>query len=216
MLPLAFYQRPTERVARDMLGKILAVRRGNAMTKVRIIETEAYLGSNDLACHSSKERTVRTELMLRPPGVSYAYLIYGMYHCFNVVTGNGHAVLIRAAKDISGELTNLTLDGPGKLCRALGLNLADNTQSLLGPSLWLEDAPRGATHRARTSRRRRLRQRVSREALASWDQGSPRRQQPEVTAAPSTYLACSVGIHVSWRCRYFPPPRLTNRPRVSG
>lgn len=141
MLPLAFYQRPTERVARDMLGKILVVRRADEVTKVRILETEAYLGPNDLACHSSKGRTARTEVMFGSAGVSYVYLIYGMYHCFNVVTGKGQAVLVRAAEDVDGRLANLRLDGPGKVCRAMDITVTLNKLSLQGPTLWLEDAP---------------------------------------------------------------------------
>jgi DNA-3-methyladenine glycosylase len=102
---------------------------------------EAYVGPKDKACHASKGRTVRTDVMFGPAGVAYVYLIYGMYHCLNVVTEREEfpsAILIRAI-EIDGEL----IDGPGRLCRALeidrGLNRADLTE---GESLWFED--RGA------------------------------------------------------------------------
>ena len=108
----------------------------------KIIEVEAYVGSEDKACHASKGRTQRTDVMFGPAGVAYVYLIYGMYHCLNVVTEREEfpsAVLIRAI-EIDGKL----IDGPGRLCRALqidrSLNCADLT---IGESLWFED--RGAS-----------------------------------------------------------------------
>src|SRR5207247_10399051 len=86
----------------------------------KIIEVEAYVGPQDKACHASKGRTQRTEVLFGPPGVAYVYLIYGMYHCLNVVTEREEfpsAVLIRAI-EIDGEL----IDGPGRLCRALQID----------------------------------------------------------------------------------------------
>jgi DNA-3-methyladenine glycosylase len=106
-----------------------------------IIEVEAYVGSEDKACHASKGRTRRTDVMFGPAGIAYVYLIYGMYHCLNVVTEREEfpaAVLIRAI-----ELDGKLIDGPGRLCRALqidrNLNRADLT---IRESLWFED--RGA------------------------------------------------------------------------
>lgn len=119
----------TETVAQMLLGAYLC-RDGQ---RHRIIETEAYLGPHDRACHSAKGRTARTETMYAPPGTAYVYMIYGMYFCLNVVTEPGAAVLIRA---LEGEGMN----GPGKLCRALGIDKRHNGIDLLKcDELWLED-----------------------------------------------------------------------------
>ncbi|MDP2860437.1 MAG: DNA-3-methyladenine glycosylase, partial [bacterium] len=93
-----FFVRPTLMVAKDLLGKILVRKTGRKITRVMIIETEAYCGPKDLASHASRGRTKRTEIMFGPAGHAYIYLIYGMYHCLNVVTeaeGYPAAVLIR-------------------------------------------------------------------------------------------------------------------------
>jgi DNA-3-methyladenine glycosylase len=107
----------------------------------KILEVEAYVGPQDKACHASKGRTQRTEVLFGPPGVAYVYLIYGIYHCLNVVTEREEfpsAVLIRAI-EIDGEL----IDGPGRLCRALEIDRRLNRVNLTtGESLWFED--RGA------------------------------------------------------------------------
>ncbi|MDB4890720.1 MAG: 3-methyladenine glycosylase [Gemmatimonadetes bacterium] len=134
-LPVKFYDRPTELVARELLGTILETRTPDGVTRARIVETEAYLGPDDPACHAAAGLTRRTEHLFGPPGMSYVYFIYGMYWCFNAVTrerGHGAAVLIRAVHPITGidlmrrrrprahrdrDLTN----GPGKLCLAMGI-----------------------------------------------------------------------------------------------
>jgi DNA-3-methyladenine glycosylase len=104
----------------------------------KIVEVEAYIGPQDKACHASKGRTQRTDVMFGPGGVAYVYLIYGMYHCLNVVTEREEfpsAVLIRAI-EINGEL----IDGPGRLCRALQIDRRLNRADLTtGESLWFED-----------------------------------------------------------------------------
>jgi len=104
----------------------------------KIVEVEAYVGPQDKACHASKGRTPRTEVLFGPPGVAYVYLIYGMYHCLNVVTEREEfpsAILIRAI-EIDGEL----IDGPGRLCRALQIDRRLNRVDLTtGESLWFED-----------------------------------------------------------------------------
>ena len=135
-LPRAFYLRPTIDVARDLLGRYLVVERADGPRHIaRLVETEAYLGEEDLACHASRGHTKRTAPMYEEAGHAYIYFIYGMYWCLNVVTeavGCPYAVLLRAAEPIT-ELT--AMNGPGKLCRALGLdgtwNRADLTSSRL-------------------------------------------------------------------------------------
>ena len=134
-LPVKFYDRPTELVARELLGTVLECTTPEGVTRARIVETEAYLGPDDPACHAAAGLTRRTEHLFGPPGMSYVYFIYGMYWCFNAVTrerGHGAAVLIRAVHPIAGidimrrrrprahrdrDLTN----GPGKLCLAMGI-----------------------------------------------------------------------------------------------
>jgi len=135
ILPREFYDRETELVARDMLGTVLECETEDGIASGIIVETEAYLGEHDLACHASVGRTARTEHLYGPPGISYVYFIYGMYWCFNAVTreaGQPSAVLVRALEPLDGialmhkrrprikndvDLTN----GPGKLCTALGI-----------------------------------------------------------------------------------------------
>lgn len=131
-LDVAFYDRDTVVVARDLLGRTLVhgERRG------RIVETEAYVGEHDLACHASKGRTPRTAVMFGPPGRAYVYLIYGMHHCFNVVTeaeGHASAVLIRGLAPLEGE--TLVGHGPGRLCRALGIDRRLDGHDLTRPPL---------------------------------------------------------------------------------
>jgi DNA-3-methyladenine glycosylase len=140
ILRRAYYRRPTIDVARDLIGKYLVRQEGERTRSGRIVEVEAYVGPHDLACHASRGRTARTDVMFGPAGVAYVYLIYGMYHCLNVVTerdGYPAAVLIRAVEDT--ESTSL-IDGPGRVCRFFDvdrrLNRLDVTQ---GARLWLED-----------------------------------------------------------------------------
>lgn len=140
-LSRTFFHRPTLTVARSLIGKYLVRENGKKRIAGKIIEVEAYVGSQDKACHASKGRTARTDVMFGPPGVSYVYLVYGMYHLLNVVTERAEfpaAVLIRAI-EVEGEL----IDGPGKICRTLdidrSLNRLDMTE---GRQVWFED--RGA------------------------------------------------------------------------
>lgn len=145
-LPREFYARPTLEVARDLLGLHLVRMHGGRRLAGRIVETEAYMGPEDLAAHSSRGRTARTEVMFGPPGHAYVYLIYGTWNCLNVVTasrGVPHAVLLRALEPVEG-VTDRTW-GPGLLCRALGIDRALNGTDLLGDTLWIEAPAAGAT-----------------------------------------------------------------------
>lgn len=141
ILSKRYFNRPTLTVARSLVGKYLVRENGRGRIAGKIIEVEAYVGPEDKACHASKGRTARTEVLFGPPGMSYVYLIYGMYYMLNVVTERREfpaAVLIRAI-EVDGEL----IDGPGKLCRALEIDRSLNRLDLTtGRSLWFED--RGA------------------------------------------------------------------------
>jgi len=138
ILSRSYFDRSTVTVARSLIGKYLVRVIEGRILAGKIVEVEAYVGPKDKACHASKGRTPRTDVMFGPAGVAYVYLIYGMYHCLNVVTEREEfpsAILIRAI-ELEGEL----IDGPGRLCRALAidrsLNCADLTE---GESLWFED-----------------------------------------------------------------------------
>ena len=152
-LPRSFYSRPALDVASGLLGKILVRRLGRRNLAGRIVETEAYVGPHDLACHASKGHTPRTSIMFGPPGYAYVYMIYGFYFCLNVVTeltGYPAAVLIRAVEplenvDLMRQLrnnpereTNIA-SGPGKLCMAMSIDKQLNGADLLGTTIWIED-----------------------------------------------------------------------------
>lgn len=145
-LPRDFYARDTLKVARELLGMHL-VHLGPAGRQAgRIVETEAYQGPADLAAHSSRGRTARTDVMFGPPGHAYVYLIYGFWNCLNVVVaaeGTPHAILLRALEPVEGTLDKT--HGPGLLCRALHIDRSLNRADLLGQTLWIE---RPADYRA--------------------------------------------------------------------
>ncbi|MCP9448219.1 MAG: DNA-3-methyladenine glycosylase [Nitrospira sp.] len=138
VLTRSYFLRPTLTVARGLIGKYLVRHRGREVLAGKIVEVEAYVGTADKACHAAKGRTARTDVMFGPPGVAYVYLIYGMYHCLNVVTereGFPAAVLIRAV-EVDGEI----IDGPGRLCRAFDIDRSLNRLDLTAKqSLWFED-----------------------------------------------------------------------------
>lgn len=132
------YARSTVDVARELLGKLLVHRRDGVERIGKIVEVEAYLGVHDLAAHSSKGRTKRTEVMFGPPGHAYVYLIYGMHHCMNVVTepeGNAAAVLLRALEPVA-NLDGRT-QGPGLLCKAMRIDKSRDGHDLLSDDLFI-------------------------------------------------------------------------------
>ncbi|PIR22073.1 MAG: 3-methyladenine DNA glycosylase [Deltaproteobacteria bacterium CG11_big_fil_rev_8_21_14_0_20_45_16] len=137
-----FFNRPADAVARDLIGCSLIIRNKHKKFELRIVETEAYLGEKDLACHSAKGRTKRTEVMFGPPGFAYIYLIYGIYQMFNIVCsgkGDPQAVLIRAAESLSDP--KIDLSGPGKFTRALGINRSWNAMDLVGEKVFFCKRP---------------------------------------------------------------------------
>lgn len=138
-----FFLQPTLVVARQLLGCVLTSRNNEGETAGQIVETEAYLGSNDPASHSHRGLTKRNQAMFGQPGTIYVYFTYGMHLCLNLVTGSpgvGEAVLIRALEPLQGlslmrhrrrrEDIHDLCSGPAKLAQALGITLADNSVSL--------------------------------------------------------------------------------------
>ena len=158
-LPRSFYERPTARVARDLLGKVI-VRRpedGGPPRMARIVEVEAYLGLKDQASHARRGPTPRSAIMFGPPGHLYTYLVYGMHVCANFVTerdGVAGAVLIRAAQLLDDGAHPAALRGPGKLCRGLGVTLAHKGLDLTAPTrgLWVADDGEARLRVARSAR----------------------------------------------------------------
>ena len=135
-LPRAFFARDALVVARALIGTCI-VHGGRV---ARIVETEAYRGPKDLACHARAGLTKRTRTLFGPPGHAYVFFIYGMHECFNVVCkaeGAGHAVLVRAAELVSGFEEGMRADGPGRFARTLGLGRKYDGASLLGDGLFL-------------------------------------------------------------------------------
>ena len=151
-LPHSFYEQKTIDVAKQLLGKYLVRKHPEGKTIGRIVETEAYIGPQDLACHASRGRTARTEVMFGPAGRAYVYFIYGFYNMLNLVTEATNypaAVLIRAVEPMdgielmktrrqNGSLRNLA-SGPGKLCQAFAVDRTLNGADLSGNALYVED-----------------------------------------------------------------------------
>lgn len=148
-LPREFYDVPALELASKLIGCLLVSRINNHYTSGLIVETEAYLSANDPASHAARGKTPRTAVQWGPPGFTYVYLIYGMYHCMNIVSdpeGTAGCVLLRAIEPIEGieimqqrrprAKTKIQLgNGPGKLTAALGVNrqhsAIDLTRSVL-------------------------------------------------------------------------------------
>lgn len=156
-LPVSFYRRPAETVARDLLGRYLVRQLEGGPTArlvLRLVETEAYLGAPDRASHAwDGRRTPRNESLYLPGGHAYVYFIYGMHWCLNAVTGEkdiGSAVLLRAGEPVAGEERMIEnrgwtrrprpgdlAGGPGKLCQALGVDRSLDGVLLDRPPLFI-------------------------------------------------------------------------------
>ncbi len=147
-LTRAFFAQPTEDLARALLGCTLVHRTDEGVTAGRIVETEAYFSEGDAASHSHRGETARNRSMFGAPGTAYVYLIYGVHHCFNVVSaprGTGEAVLLRAPEPVEGlELMRdrrggvpdrRLCDGPGKLVQALGVCRTEDGRDLVRGTL---------------------------------------------------------------------------------
>jgi len=127
-LPRNFFARDALVVARALVGAYVV--HGDRVA--RIVETEAYRGPTDAACHARAGLTKRTRTLLGEPGHAYVFLVYGMHECFNVVCGRGHAVLVRA-----GEVSGARASGPGLFARALGISRAHDGADLTRPELFV-------------------------------------------------------------------------------
>lgn len=146
-LPCSFYARPTLDVAQDLLGKLLVrFEADGSLTTAILVEVEAYIGEDDLACHARAGRTRRNAPMYGPPGTVYIYFTYGMHWMLNAVTeaaGSPAAVLLRGALPQAGiermrirrshKPDHLLSDGPAKLCQAFAIDRAFNQTSLCAP-----------------------------------------------------------------------------------
>ncbi|WP_446898265.1 DNA-3-methyladenine glycosylase [Clostridium sp. LBM24168] len=160
-LTRSFYSRDTIEVAKELLGNILVHNINGKLLFGKIVEVEAYKGIEDKAAHSyGGRRTKRTEVMYEIPGISYIFMIYGMYNCFNITTekkGIPNAVLVRALEPLDDldtlafnrfkkhynqlskyEIRNLT-NGPGKLCKALSIDRSQNKEDLCKDNLYILD-----------------------------------------------------------------------------
>jgi DNA-3-methyladenine glycosylase len=160
-----FYNRPTLKVAKELLGKYLVIEKDGKYVSGKIVETEAYIGPDDPASHAYRGLTPRNKVMFGDPGYAYVYLTYGMHHCLNFVTerkGFPAAVLIRALEPADGieiikkrrkveDLENLT-NGPAKLCQALGIDRTLNGADLCSDIIYVEDRKNKPTKIVSTSR----------------------------------------------------------------
>lgn len=137
-----FYNRDTVDVAKSLLGHYLVHHVDGEERVGKIVEVEAYLGLSDLAAHSSRGLTPRTKVMFGPPGYAYVYLIYGMHYCVNVVTepeGQGTAVLLRALEPV--QYVSSRTQGPGLLCKAMGIDKRLNAHDLLSDNFFVAKNP---------------------------------------------------------------------------
>ncbi len=149
----SFYNRPTLTVAEQLLGTVLVHRTRSGIASGMIVETEAYIGEDDPACHAARGPTRRNAPLYGPPGLAYVYLNYGMHYLVNAVTeadGYPAAVLIRALAPVDGVALmharrgahvaeHDLCRGPGNLTKALGITLSDNLLDLTSSRLTIDD-----------------------------------------------------------------------------
>jgi DNA-3-methyladenine glycosylase len=139
-LPRTFFARDAIVVARALIGCSVVHARPGGVSVARIVETEAYRGPKDLACHARAGLTKRTRTLLGPEGHAYVFFVYGMHDCFNVTclaAGRGHAVLVRAGEPTEGFESGARLDGPGRFARAMGITRALDGHDVTAPPLVL-------------------------------------------------------------------------------
>jgi DNA-3-methyladenine glycosylase len=140
-LARAWYARDARVLARKLIGCVLVHERPGGEPRLsRIVETEAYRGPTDLACHARAGLTARTRSLLGEHGHAYVFFVYGMHHCFNVTSrgvGTGHAVLVRAGEPTAGFGAGARLDGPGRFARTMGISRALDGCDLTSPPLYL-------------------------------------------------------------------------------
>jgi DNA-3-methyladenine glycosylase len=154
-LPRSFYVRPdVVQIARDLIGKYIFSLKDNRLTAGRIVESEAYDGRKDKACHAFLKRTRRTDIMYHEGGCAYVYLCYGIHHMFNIVTnkeGMADAILIRAVEPLAGEEIMLErrkgnrrlTNGPGLVTQALNIRREDTGIDLTGNTVYLASNKNG-------------------------------------------------------------------------
>lgn len=160
-----FYNRPTLRVAKELLGKYLVVQKDGRLVSGKIVETEAYIGSKDPASHAYRGMTSRNQVMFGQPGHAYVYLTYGIHHCLNLVTekrGYPAAVLIRALEPAGGvelmrkrrrnQKSRELASGPAKLCQALNIDRKLNGADLCSDVVYVEDRGEAVDDIATSSR----------------------------------------------------------------
>jgi DNA-3-methyladenine glycosylase len=182
--PRSFFERGTLTVARALIGMHLVHDDGHTVRAGRIVETEAYLGPRDLAAHSARGRTPRTEVMFGARGHAYVYFIYGFWDLLNVISGPPgapQAVLLRALEPLDGLAARTW--GPGLLCRALRIDRRLNGADLLGDRLWIEQP------RRRTPVRIARATRIGVDYAGDWAQRPWRffdRGSPFVSTAPAS------------------------------
>ena len=139
-LDRCFFARDARVVARGLVGCLLVHESSAGLRVARIVETEAYCGPRDLACHARAGLTRRTRSLLGPEGHAYVFLVYGMHECFNVTCareGAGHAVLVRAGEPVAGFVRRARLDGPGRFARSMGLTRSHDGQDVTEPPVYL-------------------------------------------------------------------------------
>jgi DNA-3-methyladenine glycosylase len=203
-LGTSFFDRPTARVARDLLGTRLRVAGDSGTCEVRIVETEAYV-RHDEASHAFRGPTRRNRSMFGPPGTLYVFRIHQVV-CANLVTRPGEAVLLRAGTPPEAGTENAT--GPGRLCRALGITIADDGQDAVRGTRISVRAPAQRPRRIAVGRRVGVRRAVER-PLRFWIPGDP-------SVSPPRRASASASPSRSRAAGRYPRSRRRSRPSSGG